>query len=162
MSLKDIRRQVRRQLYSTITALAAFIVLGSGMILLYIPFGEAVKKSLISPKMIESRGVGALNDDWDRVENGIHVRTGLVVSEGFNIVKGTCTACHSAKLVTQNRASRQGWKDMIRWMQQSQGLWDLGENEKMILDYLARHYAPEAVGRRKPAEVQEWYLLEEE
>ncbi|MEM1322908.1 MAG: hypothetical protein AAGG75_21770 [Bacteroidota bacterium] len=142
--------------------MAAFIVLGSGMILLYIPFGEAFKASLERPELIESGGGMALEEDWDKIENGIHLRTGLIVAEGFELVKGTCTTCHSAKLVIQNRASRQGWKDMIRWMQQSQGLWELGESEERILDYLAKHYAPEAIGRRRALEIAEWYVLEEE
>ena len=97
------------------------------------------------------------------VVDGIHVPTGLVVAEGFETVKATCTACHSAQLVTQNRATRAGWEEMIRWMQRTQGLWDLGEQEPVILDYLARHYAPEAVGRRANIDVEaiQWYLLEE-
>ena len=66
--------------------------------------------------------------DDDRIVNGIHVATGLVVAEGFEEVKAMCTQCHSAKLVTQNRASRAGWEEMIDWMQETQGLWELGEN----------------------------------
>jgi len=65
-------------------------------------------------------------------------------------------------LVTQNRATREGWKEMIIWMQATQGLQDLGENEKPILDYLAKHYAPEELGRRANLNVDEieWYILE--
>jgi hypothetical protein len=39
---------------------------------------------------------------------------------------------------------------MIRWMQDTQGLWSLGDNEPLVLDYLAQHYGPFAVGRRPP------------
>lgn len=104
----------------------------------------------------------ALADDLDRVENGIHVQTGLVYAEGFDVVRGTCTACHSAKLVTQNSATRDGWKDMIRWMQKTQGLWELGKSEPIILDYLAKHYAPDEVVRRPGIDVAaiEWYILD--
>jgi hypothetical protein len=100
----------------------------------------------------------------DRVENGIHLATGLKVAPGFDLVRVNCTACHSAELVIQNRATREGWKEVIRWMQRTQGLWDLGEKEKLILDYLAAHYAPETSGRRPPLDQQaiEWYPLEEE
>lgn len=86
--------------------------------------------------------------------------TGLVVDEALPLVVGNCTGCHSAQLITQNRATREGWKNMIVWMQQTQKLWDLGENEDEILDYLARHYAPEEEGRRKNLEDIEWYDLE--
>jgi hypothetical protein len=101
-------------------------------------------------------------EDVDRIENGIHVQSGLIYAEGFDIVRGTCTACHSAKLVTQNRATREGWEQMIRWMQETQGLWDLGKNEDAILTYLAQNYAPEEVGRRANLDVEaiEWYVLE--
>jgi len=98
----------------------------------------------------------------EQVLNDIHVQTGLVAAEGFEIVRGTCTACHSAKLITQNRASREGWKQMIRWMQETQGLWNLGEQEPIILDYLAKHYAPKDTGRRPQLDVAaiEWFILE--
>ena len=97
----------------------------------------------------------------NKIVNGIHLETGLVYAEGFEIVRGTCTACHSAKLVTQNRATREGWKQMITWMQQTQGLWDLGKNEAIILNYLAEHYAPKASGRRANIDTKaiEWYVL---
>lgn len=100
--------------------------------------------------------------NFDKVVDGIHVQTGLVYAEGFDIVRGTCTACHSAKLVTQNRATREGWKQMITWMQETQGLWDLGKNEPIILDYLATNYAPKEVGRRANIDIAavEWYILE--
>ncbi len=96
------------------------------------------------------------------IVDGIHVASGLVVAEGFQTVKATCTACHSGQLVTQNRATREGWEEMIRWMQRTQGLWDLGEQEPVILDYLATHYAPQEIGRRANIDVEaiEWYLLE--
>lgn len=92
--------------------------------------------------------------------DSIDQATGLVVDDALPIVAGNCTACHSAQLITQNRATREGWKSMIVWMQQTQNLWDLGENEDIILDYLAEHYAPEKAGRRKNLENIEWYNLE--
>ena len=61
--------------------------------------------------------------------------TGLVISENYDIVRAHCTACHSAKLVTQNRMTRENWLETIRWMQRSQGLWPLGAQEQKILDY---------------------------
>ena len=120
---------------------------------------EIQKKNRQDRKNAESV---ALADDSERVENGIHVQTGFVYAEGFDVVRGTCTACHSAKLVTQNRATRDGWKDMIRWMQKTQGLWELGKNEPIILDYLAKHYAPTEVVRRPGIDIAaiEWYILD--
>ena len=74
----------------------------------------------------------------------------LVIAPGYDTVKTQCTVCHSAKLIIQNRADRNGWLQMIRWMQRSQGLWPLGPSEGVILDYLETNYAPTASGRRPP------------
>lgn len=98
------------------------------------------------------------------IVDGIHVPTGLIADEGLNLVIANCTACHSAKLVTQNYADREGWKKMIRWMQSSQNLWELGTQEEVILDYLSKNYAPENstqnnMGRRAPLTDIEWYEL---
>ncbi len=95
----------------------------------------------------------------EEIRECIHVPTGFIAGEGLQLVIGNCTNCHSAKLVTQNRFTKEGWTNVIRWMQETQGLWDLGSNEEEIVNYLAKHYAPEARGRRKPLEV-EWYDLE--
>ncbi|MDU0356182.1 hypothetical protein RS130_21930 [Paraglaciecola aquimarina] len=76
--------------------------------------------------------------------------TGLIIDKNFELVKAHCTACHSGKLVSQNKMSRQGWLSAIRWMQKTQGLWPLGEAEPIILDYLEAHYHPVDVGRRAP------------
>ncbi len=95
----------------------------------------------------------------DEFRDGIHVETGLVEGEGLRLVIGHCTACHSAKLITQNAADRDGWEKMIRWMQETQNLWDLGAQEDIILDYLAENYAPKKRGRRPPLGEIEWYEL---
>ena len=94
------------------------------------------------------------------VVEGVDVESGLIAEGEYMLVKMTCTACHSGKLVTQNRATEQGWTQMIRWMQETQGLWDLGPNETPIVTYLATYYAPEAQGRRAPLSVSEWYELD--
>ncbi len=83
--------------------------------------------------------------------------SGLVVDTGFEHVRAQCVACHSLKLVLQNRADREGWLQMIRWMQETQGLWPLGDSEPLIVDYLAKHYGPVSSGRRKPLPQSEWY-----
>jgi len=101
------------------------------------------------------------SEDWNLVENGIHVKTGLKADKDLQIIIQACTSCHSAKLITQNRATREGWKNMIVWMQATQGLPDLGSREPVVLDYLARHYAPKEEGRRANLDIAtiEWYIL---
>ncbi|MBC2838114.1 cytochrome C [Robiginitalea sp. SC105] len=94
------------------------------------------------------------------ISGGIHVQTGFRAGEGLPVVISNCTPCHSAELVTQNRMTREGWESTIRWMQETQNLWELGDNEAVILDYLATYYAPEEKGRRQNLENIEWYELE--
>ena len=86
--------------------------------------------------------------------------SGLFLDNDMLLVKGQCTGCHSAKLISMNRFTREGWKEKITWMQQTQNLWDLGEAEPAILDYLAKYYAPEGkASRRANLENIEWYPL---
>ena len=96
------------------------------------------------------------------VVDGLDPISGLVVDAGFEAVRANCTNCHSGKLVTQNRMTRSGWHQTIIWMQQTQGLWDLGDQQKVILDYLEKHYAPTDVGRRANLILaqEEWYRLD--
>lgn len=94
------------------------------------------------------------------IVDGVDTESGLIAEGEYMLVKNTCTACHSGKLVTQNRATAEGWTNMIRWMQETQDLWDLGANEAVIVNYLATYYAPEAQGRRAPLKIDEWYELE--
>ncbi len=96
------------------------------------------------------------------IVKGIHVSSGLVVKEGFEVVVVNCVPCHSGKLIAQNRATRDGWRNLIRRMQKTQKLWDLGENEDRIFDYLANNYAPTEGGRRAPLKDIQWYFLAEE
>ncbi len=93
------------------------------------------------------------------VVDGIHVESGLIAEQGYELVLQNCGACHSYKLVTQNRATEEGWLDMIRWMQRTQKLWDLGKNEAGIIAYLGKHYGPLKKGRRANLTNIEWYEL---
>ena len=83
--------------------------------------------------------------------------------EGIELVKKHCLGCHSAQLVIQNRMSRERWQSTIRWMQRTQGLWDLGSDEPKVLDYLAQYYAPQKIGRRENLQLPgtDWYNLEQ-
>jgi len=107
---------------------------------------------------------GTVNVDLAKEEghlsNNVQPTEQLVEDIDVVLVRAQCTGCHSEKLIVQNRATRDGWETMIRWMQQTQNLGDLGENEPAILDYLARNYAPVRKGRREPLAI-EWYDLPE-
>lgn len=100
-------------------------------------------------------------DDPERVANGIHVATGMVVGKGFHETRSACLGCHSSKLIIQNRATKAGWESIIDWMQATQALPSLGKNHDIIIEYLARNYAPEESGRRANLNIEdiEWYTL---
>lgn len=77
--------------------------------------------------------------------------SGLIKAPGWENVRAHCGGCHSHALVIQQRADRQTWLDMIRWMQATQNLWQFpAEVETQILDYLATNYPPQANRRRAP------------
>jgi hypothetical protein len=77
--------------------------------------------------------------------------TGLIISPGWELVRIHCGGCHSHKLVTGQRADRQTWLDIIRWMQATQNLWQFdSQTESGILDYLAANYPPQPNRRRAP------------
>ena len=75
--------------------------------------------------------------------------TGLKMAGDWELVRGNCTACHSAKLITQQRGTADQWLAMIRWMQKKQNLWQFDPGtEQRIVAYLADYYPPQAARRR--------------
>ncbi|WP_350284373.1 monoheme cytochrome C [uncultured Croceitalea sp.] len=115
-----------------------------------------------NPKILQSTETvvtKSFEEGEEEIVDGIHIETGFVEDEHMQLVIQNCTSCHSAKLVTQNHMSEEGWKATIKWMQETQNLWGLGENETKIITYLAKNYGPETKGRRENIEVIEWYEL---
>lgn len=139
------------------------VVLATILLLIYLSFADSINSSF-DPEpepLIGPFPSGMSDDNQEKIVNGIHQGTGMAYDENFEIVRAACTSCHSSKLVTQNRATREGWHQMIEWMQATQGLPDLGKNEPRILDYLAKHYAPKEAGRRANLDIEEieWYTF---
>lgn len=94
-------------------------------------------------------------------KDGIHIQTGLKKGEGLTMVIAHCTACHSAEVIIQNRMNEERWNATIKWMQETQNLWDLGENQKVIVNYLVKNYPVINKGRRAKLDDIEWYELED-
>ena len=82
----------------------------------------------------------------------IDASSGLINAPGFELVKSQCTICHSGSLIVSQRLREKEWVRMIRWMQEEQGLWPLGDLEEPIIRYLTKHYgvAVNLNRRRKP------------
>ena len=67
----------------------------------------------------------------------------------WELVRANCIACHSPKLITQQRGSAAQWLAMIRWMQKKQNLWEFEPDvERRIVAWLAENYPPSDERRR--------------
>ena len=153
------RQKILDEVYGhirTVTRLVCLLVAGVVALAVYI-----LNPSVLDIEFKSEQPVVVAEAPLPEFENGIHLATGFREGENLQLVINNCTSCHSAKMVTQNRATRDGWLTMIRWMQETQNLWDLGDSEPLILDYLAKYYAPEAAGRRQPLTDIDWYELED-
>mgnify|MGYP000207743377 CR=1 FL=1 len=78
---------------------------------------------------------------------------GLPEGPGRDTVLGNCTVCHNAAIIMQNAMSRKKWDELITWMQEEQGMWELdAETRNTILDYLAKFRGLDAGGKdtRRP------------
>ncbi len=160
MEGKDNFREQVRSIYRLLsTLLVLFVLTAAGVLyLLSDPTLSAFRGSETTEEYV---AVIPEEDDWDKIENGIHVRTGLKDAEGLMTVVNNCTNCHSARLVMQNRMNEERWVATIRWMQETQNLWDLGKNEEIIVKYLVTNYPPKKKGRREILSNITWYALEE-
>ena len=155
MSKKEDFREEIKKIYRLLKLLLTLFSLTAILLFIYI------NDSKLSPSTNENDTyVTSLVEDEDRIENGIHVRTGFVDAEGLMEVVNNCTNCHSAKLVIQNRMNAERWNATIKWMQETQNLWDLGGNQEIIVNYLVSNYPPKEVGRRAALTNIEWYELE--
>jgi len=75
--------------------------------------------------------------------------SGLRMTGDWELVRNNCIACHSPKLITQQRGSEAQWLNMIRWMQAKQNLWQFEpDTEQKIIAYLASNYPPQDDRRR--------------
>ena len=82
-------------------------------------------------------------------EPEIDPQSGFRMTGDWELVRANCIACHSTRLVTQQRGTAAQWLNMIRWMQAEQNLWQLdSEIESRIVAYLADNYAPSSEQRR--------------
>lgn len=69
---------------------------------------------------------------------------GLPAGPGQEETYYACSACHSIRLVTQQRLPRRRWDHLLDWMVEEQGMPELPADEReLILGYLTTHYGYE-------------------
>ncbi len=146
-----------QQIYRALILLSVVLLVTVGVLFYYMGHPNMFASTSNTTITIEEEKIEI---DEDRIENGIHVTTGLIAKDGYMTVVNNCTSCHSAKLVTQNRMNTERWNTTIKWMQDTQGLWDLGGNQKIIVNYLVENYPVEDKGRRENLKNINWYDLQ--
>lgn len=68
---------------------------------------------------------------------------GLPRTGEFEFIAAYCSACHSLEIVMQQRANRDGWSDMLTWMEEQQGMVPLDEADReLFLNYFVEHFGP--------------------
>ncbi len=125
-------------------------ILGCFLVVMGVAYNVAVQRSTVVRRATTLYATDTLQVDKE---------TSLVIDDRLALVKANCTSCHSSKLILQSHLTRDGWRQKIRWMQRTQKLWDLGQSEPVVLDYLAKYYGPEDRtfdGRRLPLPNQKW------
>ncbi len=156
------KEKFREQIRSIYRLLSTFLILFVITVLGVVYLLNDPDLSFFREKEVPQEYVAVpTEEDFDKIENGIHVRTGLKEAEGLMTVVNNCTNCHSAQLVIQNRMNEERWIATIRWMQETQNLWDLGKNEEIIVNYLVSNYPPKKKGRREILTDIQWYELED-
>lgn len=146
------------KIYNLMLLVVSLVLLAGGTLVYYAIDPHFSAFQLTKVPLVATHNVSA-EDEPNKIENGIHVRTGLVDAEGLMTVVNNCTSCHSAKIILQNRMTADRWNATIKWMQKTQNLGDLGSNQEVIVNYLVTNYPPKMVGRREILTNIDWYEL---
>ena len=64
----------------------------------------------------------------------------LPPGEGAEETYFACIACHSLRTVTNGGYSRAVWDELLDWMVEEQGMWEMdAEEREIVLNYLATY-----------------------
>jgi hypothetical protein len=88
--------------------------------------------------------------------------TGIAVADDFTEMPDDvgrievfveCSRCHSMQIVNQQGLTRSAWEKLMVWMVKEQSMIAMeADTETLVVDYLAKHYSPEAQKARLPAQ----------
>lgn len=67
---------------------------------------------------------------------------GLPPGDGQELVAAWCAACHSMRIVMQQRASKERWDALLIWMVEKQGMAEMPpEDREAVLSYLSENFS---------------------
>jgi hypothetical protein len=70
--------------------------------------------------------------------------TEMPVDAGRLEVFVECSRCHSMQIVNQQGLTRSAWEKLMVWMVEEQSMTAMDDDkEKLVVDYLSKHYSPE-------------------
>lgn len=70
---------------------------------------------------------------------------GLPQTEGYDLVAAYCSACHSLRVVMQQRPTPRRWDELLDWMVEKQGMAEPDpETRAAIRAYLVRHFSTQS------------------
>ena len=106
------------------------------------------KKSLLALVCIALIGLSEHAQDKSTAIDPVLIQD----SEGtWKLVRAHCTSCHSSQILKPLRLSRDAWQGVIKRMQDEEGLWDLGEDESKIIEYLTTYFGPTSASSQRPS-----------
>ena len=109
----------------------------------------ATSTAFLLALLLAGCGKEAPPDPGAGAEPGIDPVSGLKMTGDWELVRASCSHCHSTQLVIGQRGSAEQWLTMIRWMQDKQNLHSFAPSvEQKIINYLAENYPPSASRRR--------------
>ena len=157
MSKEEKFRNYTKKVYQFMLLLFSLFVITGGFLVYYSIHPDIFTFDTKPDTIVNT----TFEEDFDKIENGIHVKTGLIEAKGLMTVVNNCTNCHSSKIIIQNRMDAERWNGTIKWMQETQNLWDLGKNQDVIVNYLVTNYPIKDTGRRDILSNIDWYELED-
>jgi len=130
--------------------LAVLLAMAGGALAADAPAGKAgPEKAANAPAAGSGDDEDEDDEDEDENEDDEDDYEGMPPGEGRDEVFGYCSACHSMKLVTQQGLTRADWAEVLVYMVEEHEMAELEpEDEKLVLDYLARFYGRDRRARK--------------
>ncbi|GEM_PF-488912 len=126
--------------------LAVLLAMAGGTLAADAPAGNAAPEKAAKAPAAETGDEDGEDEDEDDEEDEYQ---GLPPGEGRDEVFGYCSACHSIRLVTQQGLTRADWGEVLVYMVEEHEMAELEpEDEKLVLDYLARFYGRDRRARK--------------